>query len=108
MSFVRPMKQVQQKERPFDDEAYRRYLHEQPCRRCGKPECQAAHLGHARGLGYKEAVDFCVSLCPDCHREFDTAPEGKSTWWMNMVAIPEARRDYAMWKASPMERPDDE
>lgn len=80
------------------EERYRRHLHEMPCRACGTDQgCQAAHLGHARGMGLKEGVDYCVSLCPRCHQDFDTAPEGKEKWWMNKVAIPEAQRDCSEW-----------
>ena len=98
MTQVKPTKPVAQKERAFDDKVYRRYLHTQQCRRCGKTTgCQAAHLGHARGTGYKESVSQCVPLCPDCHREFDTAAEGKEKWWMTQIVIPAAERAYAQW-----------
>lgn len=104
MSQIKPQKPVTQRQQPFDDRDYRKYLHGLPCRACGATTgCQAAHLGHARGMGYKEAVDYCVPLCPDCHRDFDTAPEGKAAWYHNRINIPEARRAYAAWKASPNE-----
>ena len=77
---------------------YRLYLHESACRACGSDQgCQAAHLGHARGMGLKEGVDYCVPLCPACHRDFDTAPEGKEKWFHNHVNIPEAQRAYRKW-----------
>ena len=79
------------------DEAYRRYLHEQPCRRCGASPCQAAHLGHS-SIGRKGGDDLCVSLCPPCHLSLDTAGEGKEKWWVNQVVIPEEREKYRKWK----------
>ena len=86
--------------KPIRDEKYRRYLHEQPCRACGGGPCQAAHLGHARGMGYKEGDDWCVSLCERCHLLMDTHPKGKEYFWMTKVAIPEAKRAYREWKAT--------
>ena len=79
------------------DEAYRRYLHEHPCRRCGAMPCQAAHLGHST-TSRKPGDDLCVSLCPRCHSEMDTAMEGKERWWVTQVVIPEERERYHIWK----------
>jgi hypothetical protein len=98
MSRVAPHKPPVQRDKPFDDVEYREYLHGHPCRRCGATTgCQAAHLGHARGTGYKESADQCVALCPACHLEFDTAAEGKGEWWVREVTIPEERRKYKRW-----------
>ncbi len=78
------------------DEKWRRYLHEQPCRRCGTTTgCQAAHLGHGRP---KPGDDQCVSLCPPCHAAMDTCPTGKEKFWVEEVVIPEERRAYQDWK----------
>lgn len=85
------------KQNRIRDEKYRRHLAEQPCRRCGQTPCQAAHLGHS-GIGFKPGDDHCVSLCPECHREMDTAAEGKEKFWMTQVVIPEERVKYLEWR----------
>lgn len=98
MSQIKPREGVTQRQQPFDDEPYRRYLHGQPCRRCASQAgCQAAHVGHS-STSMKASVDQCISLCPKCHQEFDTAGEGKEVWYMKQIAIPEAQRAYLKWK----------
>lgn len=79
--------------KPIRDETWRRFVHEHPCRKCGSVPTQAAHLGHS-SMGRKPGDDQVVPLCPDCHRDFDTCPNGKEWWWMNEIAIPEAKASY--------------
>lgn len=79
------------------NEPWRRELSQRPCRRCGREGCQAAHLGHS-SIGKKAGDDQCVALCPDCHREMDTAREGKEKWWVSQVVIPEERARYLEWQ----------
>ncbi len=82
---------------PVRDEKYRRFLAGQPCRACRGWGCQAAHLGHS-SVSMKPGDDQCVSLCPKCHVEMDTAAEGKEKWFMTQVIIPEERLKYLEWK----------
>lgn len=91
------MNELRQRMSPLRDEKYRRYLAEQPCRRCGRTGCQAAHAGHS-DWSMKGGDDECVSLCPPCHLEFDGAMKGKGEWWLSQIVLPEEREKYQEWK----------
>lgn len=86
------------KTKPIRDPKWMAHLKTLPCRCCGAYGSDPAHLGHARGMGYKEGDDWCVPLCRIHHREMDTDPRGKEVWWMQNVAIPEAERAYREWE----------
>lgn len=84
------------KNKPVRSIQYRKHIASQPCRACNRDGTQAAHIGHS-SMAMKGGDDLCVPLCPDCHRDFDTDPRGKEKWWMQKIAIPEAKRAYGRW-----------
>lgn len=85
------------------DEAYRRWVAEQPSAASGRAPCQAHHLKwvQPRARGLKTTDEALLPLTPDEHDEVErfTRKEDELAWWAARgVADPEAEARTLRWR----------
>ena len=64
-----------------------------PCCRCGKSPCDVAHANWqdmGKGKGIKADDRYTISLCRDCHQNFDTYSldmdrQQSKEWFLKML-----------------------
>lgn len=112
MTMIRPQGELRQREQPYRDEKYRRYVAKQPCMACGHHESQAAHISagnYARGM--KAPDYYCIPLCPPhlaplgtmitkgCHAKFDENQERFAQETLNLSIDALKAKAKARWIA---------
>ena len=96
MSSVKQLRPPYQKGQIVRDDSYREHVARQYCECCGAGRCVAAHMGHS-SIAMKDDDYFIAALCERCHRQFDTAKEGKEKWWVRNVERPRRQSMYFEW-----------